>query len=111
MTDVYRKLMRGCWSVREGGRVIEHVPEIALRDVRLIVQPGGRATVLRTGTRSVHAWARGTRIPYEGVPADAIEIGYSPWNSEFFTLRPGFQKALCCRVAVFTHSGKALVLP
>ena len=110
MTDVYRNLARRCWSVREGGRVIEHVAEIALRDVRLIVQPGGRATVIRTGTRSVHAYARGTRIPFEGVPSGSIQVGYNPFEAEIFTFRPGFSKALSCRVAVFTDSGIAFAL-
>lgn len=110
MTDVYRNLTRGLWSVREGGRVVEHVPEIALRDVRLIVQPGGRAAVIRTGTRSVHAYARGMRIPFEGVPPCAIEVGYNPWCSEFFTSRPGFLKVLDARFIAFTTAGKALAL-
>lgn len=96
--------------MREGGRVVEHVPEIALADVRLVVQPGGRVACLRSGTRSVHAYARGVRIPYEGLPADAIEFGYNPWHSEFFTLRPGFQKVMAARVIVFTKTGKALAL-
>lgn len=110
MTDVYRNLTRRVWSVREGGRVVGHVHEIALADVRLVVQPGGRAAVIRTGTRSVHAWARGTRIPYEGVPEGAIEVGYSPWYDEFFTSRSGFSKVLSCRLAVFTAAGTALAL-
>ena len=110
MTDVYRNLTRRVWSVREGGRVVEHVAEIALADVRLIVQPGGRAAVIRSGHRCVHAWARGTRIAFECVPPGAIEVGYSPWCSEFFTLRPGFSKVVACRVIVFTHSGIAFAL-
>ncbi|WP_342163948.1 hypothetical protein [Methylobacterium sp. SD21] len=110
MTDVYRNLARRCWSVREGGRVVEHVREIALADVRLIVQPGGRAAVIRTARRSVHAYARGTRIPYEGMPPGAIEVGYNPWCDEFFTLRPGFLKVLDARVIAFTTAGKAWAL-
>lgn len=110
MTDVYRNLTRRTWSVREGGHVVEHVREIALIDVRLVVQPGGRAACLRTGHRGVHAYARGTRIPYEGVPEGTIEVGYNPWCSEFFTSRPGFQKVLSCRFAVFTDNGIAFAL-
>lgn len=110
MTDVYRNLSRLCWSVHEGGRVVGHVHEIALADVRLIVQPGGRAAYLRTGTRSVHAYARGTRIAFEGVPEGAIECGYNPWMDAVFTLRPGFRKVMACRVLVCTKTGKALAL-
>ncbi|WP_447715393.1 hypothetical protein [Methylobacterium sp. D48H] len=110
MTDVYRNLTRRLWSVREGGRVIEHVQEISLRDVRLVVQPGGRLACLRTGTRSVHAYARGVRIPYDGTPPGAIEVGYNPWFDEFFTSRPGFSKVVVARVIAFTTAGKALAL-
>ncbi|CAO4138999.1 hypothetical protein [Methylorubrum aminovorans] len=80
MTDVYRNLRRagGCWSVRESGRVVAHLPELALQDVRLVVQPGGRAACLRTGIRSVHAVARGTRTDFAGIPLGAVEVGYSP---------------------------------
>lgn len=110
MTDVYRNLTRGVWSVRQGGRVVEHVHEIALADVRLVVQPGGRLACLRMGTRSVHAYARGTRIPFESVPPGSIEVGYNPFEFGFFTFRPGFSKVLSCRLAVFTAAGKAHAL-
>ncbi|GJD66480.1 hypothetical protein [Methylobacterium frigidaeris] len=110
MTEVYRNLTRRAWSVREGGRVVAHLPELALRDVRLVVRPGGRAAVLRTGQRSVHAWARGTRTELPAIPPGAVEIGYSPFEAEFFTSRPGFSKVLACRIIVFTDSGTAFAL-
>ncbi|GJE83395.1 MULTISPECIES: hypothetical protein [Methylorubrum] len=110
MTDVYRNLTRQVWSVREGGRVVAHLHELALRDVRLVVQPGGRAACLRTGQRSAQAVARGTRTDFAGVPEGAVEIGYSPWMAPYFTFRPGFRKALACRVAVFTSNGTAWAL-
>ena len=110
MTDVYRNLTRSCFSVREGGRVVAHVPEIALADVALVVQPGARARVLRTGVREVHAWCRGTRTEFVGVPAGAVEVGYSPWHAPHFTSRPGFSKLLSCRVVVFTNTGRAYAL-
>lgn len=112
MTDVYRNLRRGgaCWSVREGGRVVAHVPEIALRDVRLVVQPGGRAACLRTRVRSVHAVARGTRTDFAGIPPGAVEVGYSPWHADHFTSRPGFHQVFACRLIVFTNTGTAWAL-
>ena len=110
MTDVYRNLTRSCWSVREGGRVVAHKPTIALTDVTMVVQPGGRARVLRTGVREVHAWCRGTRTELAGVPAGAVEIGYSPWHAPHFTSRPGFSKVMACRLIVFTNTGTAWAL-
>ena len=110
MTDVYRNLTRRAWSVREGGRVVAHLPELALRDVRLVVQPGGRTACLRTRVRSVHAVARGIRTDFDGIPEGAFEVGYSPWHADHFTVRPGFRKVLSCRVAVFTSTGTAWAL-
>lgn len=110
MTDVYRNLTRRCWSVREGGRVVAHVPAIALADVAMVVRPGARDRVLRTGRREVHAWCRGTRTELAGIPAGAVEVGYSPWMAAHFTSRPGFSKFLSCRVVVFTNTGRAYAL-
>jgi hypothetical protein len=111
VTDVYRNLRRGdCWSIRESGRVVARVSEIALRDVRLVVQPGGRAACLRTGVRSVHAVARGTRTDFDGVPEGAFEVGYSPWHADHFTSRPGFHQVLAARLIVFTSTGTAWAL-
>ena len=83
MTDVYRNLSKACWSVREGGRVIAHVPAITLSDVTLVVRPGGRARVLRTGVREVHAYARGTVIQAPRPPG-AIRIHYRPFLADSF---------------------------
>lgn len=85
MTEVYRNLRRagGCWSVREGGRVVAHVQAITLADVVLVVRPGGRARVLRTGHREVHAYARGT-IVQAPRPAGAIRIHYRPFLAGAF---------------------------
>lgn len=83
MTDVYRNLSRSCWSVREGGRVIAHVAAITLTGVTLVVRPGGRARVLRTGVREVHAFARGT-VSEAARPASAIRIHYRPFASDAF---------------------------
>lgn len=110
MSDIYRNLIRSCWSVREGGRVIAHVPAIVLADVAMVVQPGARARLIRTGRREVHAFCRGTLANIEGVPAGAVEIGYSPWHAPHFTSRPGFSKVLACRLIVFTNTGKAWAL-
>ena len=110
MTDCYWHTHKRLWSLREGGRVVAHVPAIALSDVALVVQPGARARVLRTGVREVHAWCRVTLAGMDGVPAGAVEVRSSPWHVPHFTVRPGFQKVLCARLVVFTSNGKAWAL-
>lgn len=59
--EVYWNLHKKCWSVRRaGGRVLYHASAVTLDDVTWVVQPAGRARVLREGKKNVHAFARGT---------------------------------------------------
>jgi hypothetical protein len=60
VTDIYWHRSRRLWSVRVAGRVVAHVPAIALSDVTFRASEAGRLRCLRTGARDVHAWAAGT---------------------------------------------------
>ena len=70
--EVYWNLHRHLWSVRciKTGRVINHSKYLQLEDVTWVVQPAGRARVLKQQRKNVHAFARGT----------LIEVPYS-WHS------------------------------
>jgi len=57
--QVYWNLHRGCYSVRQSGRVIDHVDCILLRDVRFNVATAGRDKVRATGVKNVHATVSG----------------------------------------------------
>ena len=57
--QVYYNIRRGDYSVRQSGRVIDHVESIILRDVRFNVAPAGRDKVRRTGVKNVHATVTG----------------------------------------------------
>ena len=57
--EVYKNLHKQMWSVRQGGKVLEHCETIMLRDCRFVVQPAGRAKVLRERKKNVHAFIRG----------------------------------------------------
>jgi len=57
--QVYWNLHKGCYSVRQSGRVIDHVTAISLRDVRFNVAPAGRDKVRATGVKNVHATVTG----------------------------------------------------
>ena len=60
MTEIYWHRGRRLWSVREGGRVVSHVPAISLSGVAFRASEASRVRCLRTGARDVHAWAAGT---------------------------------------------------
>ena len=58
--EVYRNLHTGLMSVREcGGRVLTHAEAVFLNDPTFVVQPAGRAKVLREQRKNVHAFVRG----------------------------------------------------
>tara|TARA_R100001224_G_scaffold28522_1_gene15547 strand:- start:11 stop:406 length:396 start_codon:yes stop_codon:yes gene_type:complete len=62
--EVYWNLHQRLWSVRcvETGRVINHSQRLRLKDVTWVVQPAGRARVLKQQRKNVHAFARGTLV-------------------------------------------------
>lgn len=60
VTEIYWNRTCRLWSVREGGRVVAHVPAISLWDVRFRASEASRLRCLRTGARDVHAWAAGS---------------------------------------------------
>ena len=57
--QVYYNIRRGDYSVRQSGRVIDHVDTIILRDCRFNVAPAGRDKVRATGVKNVHATVTG----------------------------------------------------
>jgi len=65
--EVYFNLHRRMYSVRalEGedkGRVIDHLPECAIRNAKFVVSEAGRQRVLRDGRKNVHAYVRGELV-------------------------------------------------
>lgn len=86
--DVYRNLTRACWSVRVAGRVVGHVPAIALQDVVLRASEASRVRCVRLGIRDVHAYARGARFAAER-PPEAVRIRYRPHVEAGFRLPDG----------------------
>ena len=96
--QVYYNIRRGDYSVRQSGRVIDHVDSIVLRDVRFNVAPAGRDKVRATGVKNVHATVTGyivdnpdrdgdflyTNVPH-GVGYD--HVTYNPFKWDNFMCR------------------------
>lgn len=75
IVEVYRNLHKHgpagepIYSVRSGGRVVEHTPSIWLIGVLFVVRPAGQRRVLRERAKNVHAWVRGERLEPSEIPA------------------------------------------
>ncbi len=95
--EVYRNLHKNCFSVRalggeNKGKVIDHVQEITLKDVKFAVQPAGRKRVLKEKQKNVHAFIRGipTKEPLERSPEwdkAPFDVRYDPYVNESFIMR------------------------
>ena len=93
--QVYYNIRRGDYSVRQSGRVIDHVDSIGLRDVRFNVAPAGRDKVRATGVKNVHATVSGYLVDnpdrygaflYTSVPhsVDVDFVAYNPFKYDQF---------------------------
>jgi hypothetical protein len=82
--QVYYNIRRGDYSVRQSGRVIDHVERIVLRDVRFNVAPAGRDKVRATGVKNVHATVSGYVVdnPKQAIPEDFVS--YNPFKYDQF---------------------------
>jgi len=56
---VFRNWKRGCYSIMQGGLVKASARAIRLHDVEFLVRESGRARMLRTNVKNVHAYAIG----------------------------------------------------
>lgn len=86
--QVYRNLNKKCLSVvaleGEGkGRVACHVDDITLTKCSFVVRPAGRAKVLRTRRKNVHAFVRGEVFAF-GAQVKGVRLSYNPYKHSTF---------------------------
>lgn len=96
--DVYRNLSRRAFSIREGGRVVEHRQALALRNVAFRVSEAGVRRIRARGQREVVAYARGVLIE-SPVTEQAQRVRFDPYRAADFTLPDGSP----IRSAAFVH--------
>lgn len=122
--DVYFNLHRLVWSVkdRQSGRVAAHATcVIFLLPVTFVASPAGRARVVETGQKNVHAYVRGAS-PYvfdEHTPdgwygtaeeAGMVRVSYNPEKAlTFFRMDNDepINNATAC--AMLAHEGVPIV--
>ncbi len=96
--DVYFNLHRKVWSIRSraSGLVTAHRRVVAFpTGAAMVVRPSGRAKVLKTGLKNVHAFVRGEYPELSDRVAEWLEFGrglpeatrvtYNPHHAGFFT--------------------------
>ena len=84
---VYRNLHNGLFSIQHRGCVIAHLAQLTLSGVTFQVQPAGRAKVLATRTKNVHAYVTGT-ITGRAELCDTnpvARVTYNPYRAGHFT--------------------------
>ena len=83
---VYRNLHNGLFSVQHRGRVVAHLAQLTLSGVTFQVQPAGRAKVLATRTKNVHAYVSGTiAFPAVVTRRNPDRVTYNPYRAGHFT--------------------------
>jgi len=82
----HKNLHRGDWSITVKGKVVAHVAEIILRDVRFIVRESARLRVIARKCREVHAWVEGDVL--ESCPEGRrVSLTYNPYLADSFVER------------------------
>lgn len=111
--EVYKNLHNGLMSVREcGGRVLTHEDTVYIGAPRFVVQPAGRAKVLQTRQKNVHAFVRGMLLGFhEGQLADFAgwedwpQASYNPYKTDTFYDKTTLDPLREARYAVVSTSG------
>ncbi|MEM7404582.1 MAG: hypothetical protein AAF458_04775 [Pseudomonadota bacterium] len=80
---VFRNWKRGCYSIMQDGLVRASASAVRLDDVELLVRPSGRARMLKTGRKNVHAYAIGILIDFVSVD-ERRELGEFEGRALFY---------------------------
>ena len=56
--EIYFNLHKKVFSIRHKGKVIDHATTVTVLNPKFVVQPAGRAKVLRDRVKNVHAFVR-----------------------------------------------------
>lgn len=89
--DIYRNLnipdnKPEKWSVldRTTRKVVNHIRTAVVDNVKFIVQPAGRAKVLKEKRKNVHAFVRGEMVDERLISSGLVRISYDPYTHDHF---------------------------
>lgn len=88
---IYRNLNNGTMSiqVKSGSwKVVGHVTEAIVRDVKFHIQEGGRQRVIKEQRKNVHAWGEGILVAqFDDSVIAPVRLGYNPYTNATFVQR------------------------
>ena len=86
--EIYFNLHKKTWSVRQGGKVVQHTNFICVRDPQYVVRKTGKEKVRREKRKNVHAFVRGyveNRLPT--FPKKSMFVTYNSYKNDSFVER------------------------
>lgn len=85
VVKVYRNLHKNCYSIMQNGKVVGYQKEVFLKFCELTVSQKGRARVLATGHKNVHAFVKGYLLDTRLDSNDWNRVYYNPRKYEDWT--------------------------
>ena len=94
---MYKNLHNGMFSLQQNGKVVAHVNNVILKDVKFKVSKSGRQRVLQEKKKNVHAFVIGyiVDVNTENHKSD-ISISYNPYKSDKFYFKHNDNEAFLC---------------
>lgn len=85
--SVYRNLHSGCFSVKQGSKVVFHAKVIDLKNVTFRVNEKARQRVIAKRRKEVHAYVDGFLCEPDFSIDNPREVYYNPYTTSKFTIK------------------------
>ena len=96
---VYWNIRRKLWSVRQAGKVVDHLTGLSLNSCKFLVGKKGQERVRREKTKNVHAGVSGyldehRRWHVDEVYNVGLVVTYNPYKHDTFVLSANNKKSV-----------------
>lgn len=114
---IYYNFHKKLFSVQEkvdgSWKVVEHVKDIYLRNVKFKVSEAGRQRVLKEKRKNVHAFMLGERWPF--IPASSLrvfdEVSYNPYVGPNFMVKTEHKPLDYAKYVAIVHNRVFALIP
>ena len=114
---IYRNLHKHCWSIRYGGKIIEHAFDVLISYPEFSVSKKGNSRVRLEKQKNVHAYIKalpnnvstGTESTL-AIPSSACRATYNPYLHETFVFKDSSEPVLSAKACWLLKDGRLMVL-